>query len=106
MVFFNFLNFFTIFLEFSILWRVGTHQNDFFFSLFLSLFQSIFAWNEAIMVFSNFLNFFPIFLEFFIPGRVGTHRNDFFFLFNFLIFSLSRHFLTYLGLKRSDNGVF
>ena len=108
MVFFNFLNFFTIF--FWILYSVAGRNSSkrfFFFSLFLGLFQSILASKEAIMVFSNFLNFFPIFLEFFIPGQVGTHRNDFFFFFfNFLIFSLSRHFLTYLGLKRSDNGVF
>ena len=84
---------FWIFLEFSIMGRVGTHQNDFFFlfSLFLGLSQPLLAWKETMMVFSNFLNLFAIFLEFSITSRVGTHRNDFFF-----IFSLSWPFPTYL----------
>ena len=105
MVFSSFLNFFAFFLEFSTTGRVGIHGNDFFFflfSLFLGLSQPILPRKEAMMVFSKFLNFFAIFLEFFIHGRVGTHWNDFF----YFIFSLSRPFPTYFGLKRSYDGVF
>ena len=97
MVFLNFFEFFAIFFEFSITSRVGTHWNDFFFSLLLSISKLIFLFlglpqhilprKAAIIVFS-------IFLEFSITGRVGTRRNDFFFFF-----SLSRPFPTYFGLK-------
>ena len=107
MVFFKFLNFFAIFLEFSITDLVGTHQNDFFFllsrpfptyiglkscqlifsysafpnlfSLFLGLPQHILPRKEAIIVFS-------IFLEFSTTGRVGTPRNDFFYFLSFSAF--------------------
>ena len=61
MVFFNFLNYFAIFLEFSITRRVRAKRNEnFYFSPFTSIFQPILALNEAIMVFFNFLYFFPI----------------------------------------------
>ena len=89
---FYFLNFFVIF----IIGLVGTHQNDFFFPSFLVLLQPILAWKEAIIFFFNFLNYFAIFLEFSFPSRVETHRN----------FSLSQHFPSYFGLKRSYDGVF
>ena len=70
MVFFNFLNIFAIFLEFSLTIREGTKQNDrFYFFHFLSLFQHILARNEAVMVFFNFSNFVAIFLEFSLPRR-------------------------------------
>ena len=75
-IFFSF-DFFTIFREFSITHRVETKQNDnFLFSIFLSLFQPILAWNEARMVFFNFFNFFAIFfLIFYYPWvRNGTER--------------------------------
>ena len=84
MVFFNFLNFFSIFFEFSITLRVVTKRKDNFYSLFLSFFQPILAWNEATMV---FLNFFAIFLEFSITLRVGTKRNDNFYFLSFTSFS-------------------
>ena len=75
--FFNFLNFFSIFLEFYITRRIRTKRKDkFFFLLFLSLFQPILAWNESIRVFITFTNFVAIFLEFSIIGRVGTDRNN------------------------------
>ena len=45
MVFFNFLNFFVIFLEFSITHRVGTKQNDNFYFLSFSAFSKLF-WIE------------------------------------------------------------
>ena len=51
------------------------------FSLLLSLFQPILAWNEAMKEFFNFLIFFDIFLEFSIMCLVRTKRNDnFYFL--------------------------
>ena len=58
------MNFFVIFLEFSISRGVGTKRNDTFYILFLGIFKPILAWNEAIVVFLNFLNFLTIFLEF------------------------------------------
>ena len=43
-VFFNFLNFFAILLEFSITRRVGTERNyNFYFFLLLGIFQRILA---------------------------------------------------------------
>ena len=54
------------------------------------------------MVFFNFLNFFAILLEFSITRRVGTERNGPI----IFIFSLSRPFPTYFGLKWSHNGIF
>ena len=87
MVFSKFLNFFAIFLEISIMVRVGTQRNDFsYFFLFLDLSQPILASKEALMVFSNFLNIFAIFLEFSFTGRVGPHRNNFFYLLSFVAF--------------------
>ena len=95
---------FSIFWEFSMTGRVGTHWNDFFFlsystfpnlfSLFLDLPQHILPRKEAIIVFS-------IFWEFSITGQVGTPRNDFFFYF--FILSLSWPFPTYFGLKSCQN---
>ena len=82
MVFFNFLNIFAIFMEFSFTLREGTKRSDnFLFSRFLRIFQPILAWNEAIMVIFNFLNFFAIFFEFSLARREGTKRsNNFYFL--------------------------
>ena len=81
----NFLKFFAISLEFSIMVRVGTHRNDFFFFI---LSQPILAREEAMMAFSNFLNFFAILLEFSIPGQVETHRNDFYYFLSFSAFPI------------------
>ena len=61
MVVFGFFNFFCYFLEFSITSWVGTHRNEFFFSLFVGLPQQILAWKEATMVFFNFFEFFCYF---------------------------------------------
>ena len=78
MVFPNFLNFFAIFLEFSITSRVRTHQNNFFlFYIFRGLSKPILACIKPKIVFSNFFNFYTIFLEFSITGREETQRNDF-----------------------------
>ena len=64
MVFFNFLTFFAIFLEFSITRRVRTERNEkFLFFLILSLLQPIVAEMKTIMVFFNLLNFFFYFFE-------------------------------------------
>ena len=85
MVFFNFLNFFAIFLEFSITRRVGTERNDNFYFLSFSsfLFQPILACNEAIMVLFHLMNFFAIFLEFSFKRRVEMERNDNFYFLSF-----------------------
>ena len=101
MVVFSFFNFFCYFLEFSITGRVGTHLNDFFFSLFLGLPLLILAWKDATMVFFNFFEYFCYFL--FWIFYYGSSRN---LSERFFFFSLYRPFPTYIGLKRSDNGVF
>ena len=80
-VFFNLLNFFATFLEFSLTRQVGTKRDNNFYFLSLSLFQPILAWNHAIKVFFIFPNFFYYFFEFSIMHRVGTEQNDnFYFL--------------------------
>ena len=59
-----FLNFFAIFLEFSIARWVGTKQNDNIYFLSLSAFSKpILALNEA-TAFVNYLNFFATFSQF------------------------------------------
>ena len=88
MVFWNFLNFFDIFLEFSIPGRVETHRNDYFYSFSFSAFPILF-WLEKKLWWC--FPIFWIFLEFCITGRVATHRKDFFFFFLFPLFlSLSQ----------------
>ena len=86
MVFFNFLNVFAIFLEFSLSRHVEMKQNEttiFIFSLSLRFTPNFgLKWSQNGIF--NFLNVFAIFLEFSISSRVGTKRNDTF------IFSLSR----------------
>ena len=100
-MFFNFLNFYVIFLEFSITHRVGTKRNDnFLFSLFSILFQPILAWNEFIMIFFNFLNFFLFFWYFLL--RIGKEQNGRI----IFIFSISHPFTTCYGLKWIHNGIF
>ena len=85
MVCFNFLNFFAIFLEFSITLRVGTERNDNFYFLSFPAFSNLFlAWHEAITLFFNFFNFF---LEFSITCRVGMEWNDNFYFLSFSAFS-------------------
>ena len=85
MVSFNFLNFFAIFLEFSITRRVGMERNDnFYFLSFTAFLQCILVWNEATRV---FFNFFVIFLEFSITHREGTKQNDNFYFLYFPAFS-------------------
>ena len=101
MLFSDFLNFFAIFLVFSITGREGTHRKDFFYFLSFPPFPNLF-WLEknAIKVFSNFLKIFAFFLEFSITGRVEIHRNNF---FSCLSFSALSHLF---WLKRSYDGVF
>ena len=71
------------------------------FSVFLGLFQAIFAWEDAITVF--FLIFW-IFLQFFMNFllRVGLERNGMI----IFIFPVSRSIPTYYGMKWSNNGIF
>ena len=62
MVFFNFLNFFAILLEFSITRRVGTERTDNFYSFSFSAFTNLF-WLEMkpywdILIFYILLLFF------------------------------------------------
>ena len=86
-VFFNFLNFFSIFLEFYITRRVRTNWKDIFFFFAISQpFPTYFAlkWShKGIYYFYNFCcYFFGIFN--FSLGWNGTKRNDNFY---FLLFS-------------------
>ena len=100
MIFFCFLNFFTIFLEFFITRRVGKERTDNFYFFFLGFSQPILAWNETIMVYFNFFNFMAIFLECSISRRVERNGMIIF------IFSFFHSFPTYFGLKWSYNDIF
>ena len=70
------------------------------FSLFLGLFQPILTWKKAMLVFFKFLNFLLFYWNFLL--RVMYERNGSI----IFIFSLSRPFPTYFGLKWSHNGIF
>ena len=90
MVFFIFLNFLAIFLEFSIMRRVGTEQNDNFYFLSLSHpFPSYFGFkwshNGIFYFFQFFCFFFGIF--YYAPGWNGTEWNDNFYFLSLLSFS-------------------
>ena len=90
MVFLNFLNIFAIFLEFSIVRRVGTKRNEtiiFVFSLFQP-FLTYFGLKRNHKRFFNFLKFFPIFLEYSITRWVRTKWNDIFYFLYFTTFSI------------------
>ena len=71
------MNFFAIFLEFSITCRVGTEQNNNFYFLPFWAFLNLFLLQMKPKWYcSNFLNFFAVSLEFSITHWVGTKRND------------------------------
>ena len=99
MVSFNFLNFFSIFLEFSITGREGTEWKDNFYFLYFTGFSNLF-FLEATMVFFNFLNFFLLFLNFLL--HVGTERNG----TKIFILSHSHPFPTYFRQKCCHVGIF
>ena len=75
-------------------------ERKFLFFPFLGIFQSTFAWNEAIVVFFNFLNFFSHFFEIFY-NAVELERNGMI----IFIFPLSKPFPTYFCLKVGHNGI-
>ena len=79
--------FFEFFCYFFGIYNYGSGRNwseqNFLFSLFLSLSQPILTWKEALRVFYNFLNFFAIFLEFYITCRARINWNDNFSFFSF-----------------------
>ena len=86
MIFFIFLHFFAILLEFSIPGRVGMDRNDnffYFFNLIPYLSRPGLVWKEAITMFFNLLKFFALFLEFPIQGWVRMDRNDNIFFVSF-----------------------
>ena len=74
MVFFNFLNIFTILLEFSITRRVGTERTDNFYFFSFSAFSNLFyAWNEGTMEYVYFFEFFCYILVIF---NYASSRNE------------------------------
>ena len=97
LIFLKFLYFFGIFC-----YSLGGNETErqFLFSLFLGLFQPILPWNVATMVFFDFLIFVLFFWNFLL--RVGWERNG----TSIFIFSISRPFPTYFGLKWSHNSIF
>ena len=104
MVFFNFLDLFLIFLQFSITRRVGTKRNDNFYSLSFSSFSNLF-WLEMkpqryFLIFLIFLIFLLFFWNFLL--RVGLEPNGTI----TLIFLLSHPFSKYFGLKWIFNDIF
>ena len=86
-----FVNFFEFFCYFFWIFYYALGRNEaerqYLFSLFLVLFRTILASNQAKIRFFNFLNFFAIFLEFSITRRVGTKQNDNFYFLSFSTFS-------------------
>ena len=96
------MNFFVIFLKFSITSRIGTHRNDFFFFFFLSFstFPNLFLHGNRLwwcfLIIWIFLLFFWNFLFRVGMKPIGTI---------IFIFSLSRPFPTNFGLKWSYDGV-
>ena len=89
MVFLNFLNFFAIFLEFSISRRVRTKRNDNFYLLSFSAFPNLF-WLEMnpygyLLLWRILLLFFWNFQQW--VGWVGTDGNNNFNYLSFLAFS-------------------
>ena len=93
---FQFLNIFSIFLEFSLPRPEGTKRSDKFYFLSFSVFSHLFwlGMNPQ-WYFSIFFNFFAIFLEFSLTRREGTKRSD---NFDFLHFSAFYN-LFFLGMK-------
>ena len=84
----NFLNFFAIFFKFLRTGWVGTEYNgNFDFFPFLSVFQPVLAWNEAVMEFFNFLNIFAVIMEFSLTFWEGTKRSGNFYFLAFSEFS-------------------
>ena len=81
------MNFFAIFLEFSLTRQFGTKRNDNFSFLSLSLFHPILAWNEATIVLFDFFEFSSLFFEFSITSPIGRERKDNFYFFSFSAFS-------------------
>ena len=95
------MNFFAMFLEFSITPWVGTKQNDNFYFLSFSAFSNLF-WLQM-KLYWHFLIFW-IFLQFFWNFKlcVRLGRNEII----ILIFSLSLPFPNYFGWKWCHNGIF
>ena len=129
MVFFNFLNFFTIFMVFSITLRVETVRNENFYFLSFSAFSNLF-WlvMKSQWYFLLFLNFFLFFWNFLL--RIGQERNGtiifnslfllrcqpifarnvfvlvFFNFLNFFVIFLEFSVTHRVGTKRNDNFYF
>ena len=99
MIFFNFLNFVAIFLEFSIMRRVGTERNDIFYFLSFSAFSNLY-WLELKpeLYFLIFWIFFLFFWNFLF--RVGSEQNG----TTIFIFFISLPFPTYFAW--SHNSIF
>ena len=87
-LFFNFLNFYAVFLKFSITRRVGIERNHDFYFLSFSAFSDL-LWLEIkpLRYFLIFKIFYAIFLKFSIKRRAGTEWNDNFFFLSFPAFS-------------------
>ena len=96
MIFFNFLNFFALFFEFSITPRVRMKRNDNFYFLSFSVFSNQF-WLE--MNPQWYFLIFQIFLEFSSVRLEGTKRNNNFY---FLYFS---YFSDLFWLEMNHNGI-
>ena len=93
--------FFGLFVEFFIARRIGAKRNDNFYFISFSAFSNLF-WLEmkSQWYFLIFWFFFLFFWNFLLPVELERNGETIF------IFSLSRPFQTYFGLKRSHNRVF
>ena len=89
---FQFFEFFSIFLEFSLARREETKQSDNFYFLSFSAFSNIF-WLG--MKSQWYFSISWIFLEFSLTHREGTKQNDSFYFLTFSVFSN----IFWLGMK-------
>ena len=86
-IFLNFLNFFSIFLEFSFMRRVITKRNDNICFPSFSAFFNVFWLEMKPQWYSfNFFKFLMFFLEFSITRHVGTEQDDSFYFIPFSAF--------------------
>ena len=96
-----YFDFFAPFMEFSITGRIWTKRNDNFYFISFSAFSNLF-WLEmkSQWYLLIFWFFFLIFWNFLLLVELERNGETIF------IFSFSRPFQTYFGLKRSHNRVF
>ena len=101
MIFFSFLNFFALFLEFSITPRVGMERKDNFYFLSFAAFSLLFSLEMKPQWYFLILWIFLLFFWNFLL-HIGQEQNGTI----IILFSISQPLPTYFGLKWVSNGIF